>query len=162
MSTNPSVTPDLAGFLTSRSVLFNNFGIWMAFLIPVQPQYAPGTPLNPFNEPLDPWMTPASGAIEGTGFTSAFASATLVTRPYGGRGQVRDQQGETPLGIIAEQQLGINITPQTYAAVGPEASGGTATHVAFWGERFQIRQWRSDGIGALQRYVVFISQESGP
>lgn len=165
MSSNPAITPDLAGFINSRKVLFDNFGIFMAFLIPIEPAYdqaVDGIPLDLFGKPLDPWATPASGAIENTAFTSAFASATLVTRPYGGRGQVRDQQGEYAPGIVAEQQLGLNIMPEDYAAFGPEASGGTATHVLFWNERFEIRQWRADGIGSLQRYVVYISQESGP
>lgn len=162
MSSNPNVTPDLAGFLNSRQVLYKNFGISMAFLIPIQAQYSPSTPVNPFHEPLDPWMTPASGFVEGTGFSSAFVTGTLVTRPYGGRGQVRDQQAMTPLGRIADEGVGVNIQLVDFARVGPEGSVGTATHVAFWGQRFQIREWRPDGVGALQRYVVYLSSEGGP
>jgi hypothetical protein len=159
-------TPDLVGFLNSRSTLYANFEITMTFLIPIKPQYSlavDDVPLDAFGNPLDPWAQPASGAIEGEGFASAFASALLITRPFGGRGQVRDQQGEVPLGIIAEQELGFTITPADYARLGPEAPNGqTATMVEFWGTIFQIRQWRADGIGALQRYVVYITQDGGP
>ncbi len=155
-----TVTPDLAGFLASRQVLYDNFGLDVAFLIPIAPGYLPSVPMNPFGEPLDPWAQPASGAIEGVGYSSAFVTCTLVTRPYGGRGQVRDQEAETPVGIVADQMLGLNRRVADFARVGPGGSVGEATRCAFWGQTFEIRQWRPDGVGGLERYVVYITQAS--
>lgn len=152
------IWPDLSGFVASRDVLYANFGITMAFLIPQETAYDNTMPLGPFGEPLDPWATPASGGIDH--YASAFASGLLVTRPYGGRGQVRDQQSQTPIGVAPEEELGVNIRPADYAVFGPGGSSGEATHVEFWGQIYQIRQWRPDGIGGLQRYVVYITQES--
>lgn len=154
------IWPDLAGFVGSRDVLYANFGIYMAFLIPQEPVYDDTMPVGAFGEALDPWATPASGGINS--YASAYASGLLVTRPYGGRGQVRDQQGQTPIGIVPEEELGVNIRPSDYAVFGPGGSMGEATHVFFWGQMYQIREWRADGIGGLQRYVVYITQESNP
>lgn len=155
-----TITPDLAGFLASRSTLYANFGISVAFLIPKQAVWPTVTPLTPFGSPVDPWETPTAGGD--LAFASAFVTCTLVTRPYGGRGQVRDDDVLTPIGSVPGQMLGLNIQVVDYPRVGPGAVGGTATHVAFWGERFQIREWRADGVGGLERYIVYISQSGGP
>jgi hypothetical protein len=154
------LTPDMAGFAAAQESLYTYFGVPVDFLIPVPTVYDPSVPISNFGDPLDAFAVPVAGGARD--FTTVTQPATVVNRPFGGRGQVKDTStGLTPAGRLGDSELGLHILPATYALVGPEGSEGEATRLEFWNVRYEIRQWRPGGVGSLLHYEVYIQEEGG-
>jgi hypothetical protein len=130
------VFPDLAGFAEAQQRLRSRFGRVVTFYKPTDALYSPDVP-------LDEQTGPASGGA----IASASAVASVVYAPLQGTNRdrtVSDQLGQHSK-LNKDLILGIEDRPIASGAVRFELDG----------EHWKIVDTKLDGVGDLQRIVVF-------
>jgi hypothetical protein len=183
MST-PDITPDLAGFTAAQASLRTFFGRDVRFYGPADVIYDPTVPLSEFDDegfPMDPLVAASAtnlANIEIANLTIVgSAHCNVLFQPLAA--MRRDELGEDELGFssILNKDLLMDIAdfPQasgaTYFMVGTferDTSGAIvyvdppnddgSNEAAFEpddGELWKVVQTKVDGLGAIQRYVVF-------
>jgi hypothetical protein len=139
-----SVFPDLAGFAEAQQRLRSRFGRVVTFYKPTDALYSPDVPLDEqTGNPFDPTIRPASGGA----IASASAVASVVYAPL--QGTNRDRTVSDQLG----QHSKLNKDLILGIADRPVASG--AVRFELDGEHWKIVDTKLDGVGDLQRVVVF-------
>jgi hypothetical protein len=138
------VLPDLAGFAEAQQRLRDRFGRVVTFYRPSDALYSPDVPLDEqTGQPFDPTIRPASGGA----LASASATANVVYAPLAGTS--RDKTVSDQLGRHSKlnKNLILGIEDQSVA------SGAVRFEVD--GEHWKIVDVKLDGVGAIQRVVVF-------
>jgi hypothetical protein len=140
--------PDLEGFAAAQRGLREKLGRRVTFWHSVSPEYPPATPSGAFDPetgfPYDPVNVVAlnEGAM-----ASASAMCSVVFAPA--IGIAREHNQEDALGLRAHTNLDLIIGMEDVAA----ASG--AAKFVIDDIDWAIYDLQPDGIGALQRYVVY-------
>lgn len=140
--------PDVAGFAAAQQRLRDKLGRRVTFWHPVPLEYPPDTPSGAFDPdsgfPYDPVNVVAlnEGAM-----ASASAMCSVVFAPLIGIAREHNQQDA--LGLRAHTNMDLIVGMEDVAA----ASG--AAKFAIDDIEWEIYDFQPDGIGGLQRYVVF-------
>lgn len=137
---------DLAGFAAAQSRLRNEFAEEVTFMYPAQFAYPAGTPIDPeTDEPYDPTVEPiaASAASAVVRCNVAFYSSQ--------RGGQEAQ--DTAAGLFEQTHLMLIADVAAASAIAP------AIEFDVRGARHKIEAQKPDGIGALQRYLVWGRQK---
>jgi hypothetical protein len=139
------VTPSTpAQFQAAQERLRDAFGQIATFHIPKPKSYG-STPMDPeLGVALDPLQEPPDD------FDDVAKKVGVVHRPLGRTGGIEDQTRTTAAGIFAAESvvLIVNLSDQ------PDLED--ATEVTVINDRYKIRDWQADGIGAVQRWLCFV------
>jgi len=139
-----STHPNLAGYDDAMRRKRDRMGQDVIFYVMTTPTYAPDVPLDPESgKPIDPWAEPASGGVE----VEVMVRGSVVNRPIGGG--TADDSRATAIGIVPEDNLAVILSPEDFDRV------KTARTFVAYGERFKVTDARPDGIGSLQRHIIF-------
>lgn len=140
----PGVFPDLAGFTEAQQRLRSRFGRVVTFYKPTAALYSPGVPLDEqTGQPFDPTIKPASGGA----MASASAVANVVYAPLQGTSRDRTITDQMGRHSKLNKDLILDISQRSIA------SG--AVRFALDGEEWEIADVKLDGVGGLQRVLVF-------
>lgn len=136
--------PDLAGFAEAQGRLRDHFGEVVVLLRPTAHSWPSGTPLDPESgEPFDPVLA-AQGSAS---MASAQITANIAERPFG-----RADVEWTNIGARETDDV------MLIADVGASAALASATRFEARGTHYEMRSWRFDGIGGIQRAIAFGTQ----
>jgi hypothetical protein len=138
------VFPDLAGFAEAQQRLRSRFCRVVTFYRPTDALWSPDVPLDEqTGQPFDPTIKPASGGA----IASASAVASVVYMPL--QGVSRDRTVVDQIGRHSKQNkdLILDISERDVA------SG--ALRFELDGEQWEIVDTKLDGIGDLQRIIVY-------
>lgn len=141
-------TPDIAGFTDAMQRLRSQFGEDVVFLGEASVTFPDGTPIDPENGwPYDPTIRPIA-----SGQASATVKCDIFFRslPRGG-GAGEASQG--PAGIRDDTLL------MLIADISDRDSIDMAQEFVARGDRFKIEAKKADGIGGIQRYLVYGKQK---
>lgn len=136
-------TADLAGFADAQQRLRGQFGEEVTFFYPEQFLYPAGTPIDPeTGEPYDPTVVPISASAASAVVRCNFGFySTVAQRGEQAEDVAAGKFDKTHVLLIADIAAASAIAP----AVDFEARG----------TRFRVEAQKPDGIGALQRYLVW-------
>jgi hypothetical protein len=138
------VFPDLAGFAEAQRRLRSRFGRVVTFYKPTDALYDPGVPIDQqTGQPFDPTIKPASGGA----LASASAVASVVYQPL--QGTSRDRTLSDQLGRHSK------LNKDLILDIGQRGIASGAVRFEIDGETWAIVDTKLDGVGALQRVVVF-------
>lgn len=130
---------DLAGFADAQSRLRNEFAEEVTFLYREEFAYPPGTPLDPeTGEPYDPTVEPISA--------SAASAVVGCNVAFSARG---DEAQEGAGGLFEQTHVMLIADIAAASAIAP------AIEFDVRDARYKIEAQKPDGIGALQRYLVW-------
>lgn len=138
------VTPDLAGFVDAQQRLRDAFGEQITFLAEPSVTFPPGTPTDPeTGKPYDPVI-----AATGSAQASAAVKCDVVFRAVNRAGVTGGETFEA-----------IGITDATHIMLIADISARTTIEscVDFdcRGERFKITAQKPDGVGGVQRWLIY-------
>jgi hypothetical protein len=140
------VQPNLAGYVAAQRRLRDMLGQDVTFLVAGTDTYPPGTVMDPeTGRPVDPYVEPTS-----SGATEVVVRASVVTRPL--IGDPNDQARITPVGDIASDQIAFLVDNDDFEPI----RNAHEAHV--YGVAYRINDKRPDGIGGLQRWIIFGEQ----
>lgn len=132
--------PDLAGFGDAQHRLRTHFGEPIVFIWPADVTWSPGTKLDDeTGKPYDPTVQPTA-----TDPDNRLAVADVATRPF----NTEDVEFAAP-GMVEREHVMLAMD-LPYASA---ASGADAFMVR--GAEYKLSSSRQDGIGELQRFLVF-------
>lgn len=140
-----SVTPNLAGFRDAQRRLRDAFGQDVTFRWPPTETWPEGTALDPESgRPHDPVVKPVTSAPR-----SEVVKADVASSP--GR---KDNSDTTAFGELEVGDILLILNLEDGAVV----AGATSFELPS-GERYAIRATRDDGIGGIDRHLVFGERE---
>lgn len=140
-----SVSPDLTGFREAQRRLRDAFGQDVTFHWPPTQTWPEGTRLDPESgQPYDPTVKPVASAPR-----SAVVKADVASSP--GR---KDSTDTTAFGELEVGDVLLIVNPEDALAV----AGATRFELPN-GERYAVRATRDDGIGGVDRHLVFGERE---
>jgi hypothetical protein len=133
------VAPDLAGFTDAQQRLRERFGEPVVFLSDVQLQFAAGTQFDAeTGMPYDPVLEPTASAQ-----ASATVRCDVAFRAIG------NEVDFSALGAVEQTHV------MLIADIADRAACEPCDEFVCRGERFQVTAQKPDGIGGLQRWLVF-------
>lgn len=140
------LAPNLTGFIAAQRRLRQKLGQDVTFIVPGAATYPPGTRLDPeTGRPFDAFLEATGG-----GATEVVVRASIVSRPL--IGDPNDHLRGTPIGPFASDQVAFLVDADDFEPI------RGATEARVMGTTFRITDKRPDGIGGLQRWVVFGEQ----
>lgn len=135
--------PDLAGFRDAHVRARAAFAEDVEFVLDAEVTFPPGTPIDPeTGEPYDPLVT-------GSAVVPRVTASANIARSMG-RKDVDDWQ---PLGSL---ELGDMLLIMDVATA---SAASAAVSFSARGESYRVRATRFDGIGGIDRFLVFGERE---
>jgi hypothetical protein len=138
---------DLAGFRDAQRRLRNEFAEEVTFLLPEQFEYPAGTPIDPeTGEPYDPTVVPT--------VASAASAVVRCNVAFNTRNRSDEQQIQSgALGVFEQTHVMLIADIAAASAIAP------AVEFDVRDARYKIEAQKPDGIGELQRYLVWGRQK---
>lgn len=135
-----SEAPDLAGFADAQHRLRTLFGEPIVFIWPASLTWPPGTELDDETGlPYDPVIEPTSTTVD-----NRLAVGDVAARPF----NTTDVEFVAP-GVVEREHVMLSMD-LPYAS----AASGASTFMVR-GSEYKLSSSRPDGIGELQRFLVF-------
>jgi hypothetical protein len=134
---------DLAGFADAQRRLRNEFAEEVTFFYPEQSEWPAGTPLDPeTGEPYDPTVVPITAS-------AASAAVRCNVGFYSTVAQRGEQADNSPAGTLDKTHVLLIADITAASAIAPAVEFDVRDTL------FRIEAQKPDGIGALQRYLVW-------
>lgn len=141
----PAPSPDLAGFADAQRRLRDGFGEQITFLQDAVVTFPPNTVFDPESgEPMDPTIVPTASAQ-----ASAAVKCDVYFRAIS-RGGTGKEEIQTPAGIFPSSHL------MLIADITDRATCEPCNECIVRGDRMKIETQKPDGIGAVQRWLVYV------
>jgi hypothetical protein len=138
------VGPAVEGFRDAQAALREALGVDAAFLIASEPEWPPGTPLDPeTGNPYDPFLEPVNPTTD----TEVIVRCSFVHRPLQGIDPAASPIGAGDLGDAA-----LIIPLERYDDV------RTATRVRVGVELWDIQQFRYDVALGTERWLAYLER----
>lgn len=140
----PRVGPNLEGFADAQAALREALGVDAVFLIASEPEWPPGTPLDPeTGKPYDPFLEPIDPEVD----TEVTVRCSFVHRPLQGIDPAQSPIGAGDLGDAA-----LIIPIDRYDDV------RTATRVRVGVELWDVQQFRYDVALGTERWLAYLER----